>query len=176
MIGEFIIWWLEHNNFKHVTKKEDITDFTYTTLISDMGQFYSITVYWKKGNKRVLKATFLDSLKLIPFKVSETAKTFGLEISKLELDYNKPRSRQHILNAEEREYIKNDVLIMAKALKTLFDENLTKMTRASNSLMDFKKIITERKFYHFFPELDKELDKEIRKAYKRWIYLSFTRL
>lgn len=174
--GEFIIYWLEKHGFKHVTDKKYIEDKTYTTLISDMGQFYNIVVYFKKGNKRVTKATFIDSLKLIPFSVEETAKTFGLEINKLELDYNRPRSRYHFLKQYEKDYIKNDVLIMAKALKILFNENLTKMTRASNSIHDFKQMLGDRKFNHYFPKLTKELDEEIRKAYKRWIYLSFTRL
>lgn len=34
--SEFIIWWALNNGFKHVTKKEDIKENTFTTLISDM--------------------------------------------------------------------------------------------------------------------------------------------
>ena len=49
--GEYIFYWLLKNGFEHVEKKEDIKDSTFTTLISNMGQFYSITVYFKKGNK-----------------------------------------------------------------------------------------------------------------------------
>ena len=134
--GEFIIYYLLKNGFKHVVKKEDIKDNTFTTLISDMGQFYQITVYFTKGNKKVHKVTFIDSLKIIPFSVDEIAKTFDLPISKLKIDYNKPREIGHILTEEEKEYIKNDVLIVAKALKTLFDENLTYMQEGSNSLHD----------------------------------------
>lgn len=72
----------------------------------------------------------------------------------------------HVLTEDERSYIKNDVLIMAKALKILFDEKLTKMTRASNALADFKEIITRPKFLHYFPTLDYDIDKDIRKSYK----------
>jgi hypothetical protein len=71
----------------------------------------------------------------------------------------------------EQEYIKNDVLIVAKALKTLFDDNLTKMTQGSNALNDFKEIIGKKKFEHYFPLLPYEVDKEIRKAYKGRIHL-----
>ena len=39
---------------------------------------------------------------------------------------------------EEKEYIKNDVLIVAQALNVLFKENLKKMTQGSNALNDFK--------------------------------------
>ena len=64
---------------------------------------------------------------------------------------------------------------MNKALKILFDEDLTKMTRAGNALKDYKKIITERRFKHLFPEITKEVDKDIRQSYKRWLYLCKSR-
>ena len=89
--GSFIIYWLLTHGFKHIEKKEEIEDYTFSTLISDMGQFYQITIYYEKGNKTVHKTTFYDSLKIIPFSVDETAKTFNLPISKLSIDYNKPR-------------------------------------------------------------------------------------
>lgn len=46
--GEFIIYWLLHHDFKYVEKKQDIESKTFTTLINEMGQFYTITVYFKK--------------------------------------------------------------------------------------------------------------------------------
>lgn len=174
--GEFIIYWCLTHNFKHVENKDDIKDKTFTTLISDMGQFYSITIYFKKGNKNVHKVTFYDSLKIIPFSVDVIAKSFNLPISKLKIDYKKERKKGHILTIEEKDYIKNDVLIVAKALKTLFDEDLKRMTQGSNALYDYKKIIGKQKFAHYFPELDYNLDKELRKSYKRWFYLFITRI
>lgn len=164
--GEFIIYWALTHGFKHVEKKEDIEANTFTTLISDMGQFYSITLYYSKGNKKVHKTTFYDSLKIIPFSVDETAKAFNLPISKLKIDYKKERYRGWKLTEEEKAYIRNDVQIMAKALKILFDENLTRMTRASNALADYKDIITKSKFLHYFPTLDYDVDKDLRKSYK----------
>lgn len=171
MIGEFLIYWALTHGFNYAEKKEDIKSNTFTTLISDMGQFYQITFYFEKGNKRVHKATFIDSLKIIPFSVEQIAKSFNLEISKLKIDYNKSRKRNHILTEEEREYIKNDVLIVAKALKVLFNEDLTKMTQGSNALNDFKEILTKSKFGHYFPTLDYDIDKDLRKSYKRWFYV-----
>lgn len=96
--GEFIIYWALTHGFKHVKKKEDIEANTFTTLISDMGQFYSITLYYSKGNKKVHKTVFYDSLKIIPFSVEETAKAFNLEITKLEMDYKKPRKLRSCFN------------------------------------------------------------------------------
>lgn len=171
--GEFIIYWLLTHNFKHVKDTKEAEDNTFTTLISDMGQFYSIIIYFKKGNKKTHKVTIYDSLKILPFSVDQIAKSFKLEISKLSIDYNKPRKIGHILTDEERNYIKNDVLIVAKALKTLFDDNLTKMTQGSNALNDYKLLLGDNKFLHYFPELDYDLDKELRKSYKGgFTYLS----
>lgn len=141
------------------------------TLIGDMGQFYSITLYFEKKNKYYIKATFIDSLKIIPFSVEQIAKSFNLPISKLSIDYNKPRKKGYILNNEEKEYIKNDVLIVAKALTVLFNENLKKMTIGSNAVSDFKQLMSKSRFEHLFPPLDKDIDKDLRKAYKRWFYI-----
>lgn len=164
--GEFIIYWALTHGFKHVQNKEEIENNTFTTLISDMGQFYTITLYFEKGNKKVKKVTFIDSLKIIPFSVDMIAKSFNLPISKLKIDYKRERPKGYKLTTEEKEYIKNDVLIVAKALKVLFDEDLKKMTQGSNALNDFKEILTKSKFAHYFPPLDYEVDKDLRKSYK----------
>ena len=164
--GEFIIYYLLKNGFKHVENKKDVEDMTFTTLISDMGQFYNITVYFKKGNKDYVKASFIDSLKIIPFSVEEIAKSFNLPISKLELDYKKEREIGHIITKEEEEYIQNDVKIVAMALEQFFKEDLTKMTIASNSLNSYKKLVGKSRFEHCFPVLDKETDEFIRNSYR----------
>lgn len=168
--GEFIIYWLLKNGFKHVQKQNEIENNTFTTLISNMGQFYNIIVYFKKGNKTVHKVTFIDSLKIIPFPVEDIAKNFGLDICKLEIDYNKPREINHILTNDEKEYIKNDVLIVAKALNIFFSEDLEKMTIASNAITDYKKIVGKGRFEHCFPILNKELDERIKKGLQRRFY------
>lgn len=159
--GEFLIYWLLKHGYKHV-EKENVENNTFTTLISNMSQFYSITVYYKVYNKRYEKITFIDSLKIIPFSVEEVAKCFDLPISKLKIDYGKERpEKNYIMTKEEKAYIKNDVLIMAKALELLFNQDLTKMTQGSNAVCDYKKTI--KNYSRYFPELDRELDAEIRK-------------
>lgn len=133
--GEFIIYYLETHGFKFIQNKKDRADKTYTTLITDMGQFFSIEVYFQVGNKKVKKVTFYDSLKILPFGVDKIAKSFNLPISKLKIDYNEEREIGHILTQEEIDYIQNDVKIVAMALKTLFSEKLTKMTQARKCLV-----------------------------------------
>lgn len=164
--GSFILDYLEKNNFKLIQDEEKPTPHSYKTLITDKGIFYSITIYFDVGNKQVKKATFQDSLKVIGLSVDATARAYNLPISKLTIDYNEFRERGHKLTLEEREYIKNDVRIVAYVLKLFFNEGLKKMTAASNALSDYKKIITEFKFDVLFPELDPRLDADIRKCYK----------
>lgn len=166
--GSFILDYLFKNGFKYIGNKKDKKDKTFTTLISDMGMFYTIEIYFsvKANGKKVKKATLIDSLKIIPFSVEVIAKSFGLPISKLELDYNKKRELGHELTNEEIDYIKNDVKIVAMALKVLFDEGLTKITSAGNALSDYKKFYKEDKFEKLFPVLPSVIDKDIRQSYK----------
>ena len=127
--GEFIISELLKTGYTFVKDKKEAKDKTFTTLISNFGVFYQITIYFKKSGKHTKKVTIIDSLKIIPFSVSQIAKAFGLEESKLEIDYMKVRSRNHSLTKEEKDYIKNDVIIVAKALNIIFSEGLNKMTQ-----------------------------------------------
>ena len=167
MIGSFILNWCLENNYEYIKDKKESRTKTFSTLISDTGLFYQITIWFYKNKNYVRKVTFYDSLKIIPMSVSEISKAFNLEESKLEIDYNKPRAREnYVLTEEEKEYIKNDVVIVAKALNTLFSENLTKMTQGSNALSDYKSMVDKDMFSYYFPSLDKELDKDIRKSYK----------
>lgn len=168
---EFVFWWLFTNGFEHVTDRKEAKTKSFTTLIGDMGQFYSASVYFVKKGRYTIKTTFYDSLKIIPLSVDKIAKSFDMEISKLKIDYDKPRKKSPKLTKEEKDYITNDVLIVAKALKTLFDEDLNKMTQGSNALADYKKIIKASKFFKYFPKLDASIDEDLRKAYKGRLYI-----
>lgn len=162
--GEFILNWLFRNNFRHVKDRKELETKTFTTLISDKGLFYSIEIVFKKQGKKVKKVTIYDSLKIIPLSVKQTAKGFGLPISKLKIDYKKYREVGHKLDEQEVEYLKNDVSIVSMALKTLFDQGLTSMTQGSNALNDYKKIVGTKNFERWFPMPD--YDADIRQSYK----------
>lgn len=162
--GEFILYYLMKNGFEHVESREKRTG-TFSTLISDMGLFYSIEVYFEVG-KKTKKVTFIDSLKIINQSVESMPKTFKLEENKLEIDYNAPREVGHILTGEEEAYVKNDVVIVAKALKYLFDMGLTKMTAGSNALSEYKQITRLNRFRSLYKPLNYEIDKDIRRAYR----------
>ena len=162
--GEFLLYYLIKNGYEWVESKEK-RDNTFSTLISDMGLFYSIEVYFEVG-KKTKKVTFIDSLKIINQTVESMPKTFKIPENKLSIDYNLPREKGHVLTDEEIAYVKNDVVIVAKALKYLFDMGLTKMTAGSNALSEYKEIMLINKFRNLYKPLNYEIDKDIRKAYR----------
>ncbi len=162
--GEFIMVYLFEHGFKHVTDRKDEATKTFSTLISDTGQFYSIKIIFKKEGKTTKKATIYDSLKILPFSVEQVAEGFNLPISKLTLDYTADREVGHVLTPHEVDYIRNDAEIMARALKVLFDQNLTKMTQGSNALFDYKNTVTKKNFERWFPIPDYDYD--VRQSYK----------
>lgn len=162
--GEFILYYLMKNGFEYVESHEK-RDKTFSCLISDMGLFYQIEVYFNVG-KKTKKVTFIDSLKIINQSVESMPRTFKIEENKLEIDYNAPREIGHVLTEEEEAYVKNDVVIVAKALKYLFDMGLTKMTAGSNALSEYKEITKLNRFRSLYKPLNYEIDKDIRRAYR----------
>ncbi len=172
MIGSFLIDYLYKEGYELVKNRKEAKDHTFQCIISDLGAFYEIIVYNEVRSKKVKKITFIDSLKIINMSVKDIAKTFNLQISKLEIDYNMFRPVGYILTSEETEYIKNDVKIVAMALNELFKEKLTKMTAASNAMGYYKQITGRQKFEHYFPELTYEEDSLIRPAYKGRLHIS----
>lgn len=163
--GVWLISWLLNNGFTWISDQKERADNTFTTLIGNMGQFYSITVYFKINKHHTNKVEFYDSLKLFPnFSVEKIAKAFNLPIQKLKIDYYQYRPIGWQLTDEEIAYIRNDVEIVARALKEMFKRGLTKMTIASNAVNNFKE-----HFYGFrrrYPVLPLEVDKDIRKSYR----------
>jgi len=157
--GEFLIYHLFRSGFSHAEGRK-LSNYQFSTLITDMGVFYSITI-------RVNDKTFIfyDSLKIIPLPVKKISKSFGIAQLKGEIDYIKERPIGYIPDSEEIDYVRNDVEIVGKALRYFFDQGLTKMTQASNAFSDFKKIMGEKTFNRLFPNLD-AIDHDIRQSYK----------
>ena len=161
---QFILYYLFHHGF---TYSEEYKDDIFKTLISNNGLFYSLDITYHvfdDGNRWHTK--FYDSLKKLPMSVSSIAKAFNLEEQKEVIDYNLVREKGHELTKEEKSYIKNDVVIIAKALKIQHENNLKKMTIGSDALSDFKKIISTKKYEYLFPSLSKELYEDLKPSYK----------
>lgn len=166
--GCFIISWLLEQGYIYSDEKKSKT---FNSIISVDGEFYKIEVIFDSWGTKKRKITFYDSLKKLPFPVKKIAEDFELPIKKGEINYTLEREKGHILTSDELSYLKNDVQIMAMALKMQFDEGMTKMTIGSDCLSTFKKM--NKDFKYLFPELPIEVDSDIRLAYRGgWTYTS----
>ena len=169
--GEFICNWCETNSFTWVNSSKEAATDTYTTLITNMGAWYSIEIYFEVKGKHRNMVKIYDSLKLLNFSVDAIAKGFDLPIRKLELDYDTYRPEGHELTPHEIDYIRNDVEIMARALDIFMSQGHSKMTIGSNALKNFKDLCPD--FRNLFPVLPNEVDQDIRVSYKGgFTYLS----
>lgn len=130
------------------------------TLITDNLKYYEIEVNSFTGNTIVIR----DSLKLIPLSEAQIAKKFGLDTMKGEIDYNKFREEGYEPTKEEWEYLDNDVYILKRALNSLFDIGINKITIGASALADFKDILGGD-FKTLFPNLA-EYDAWLRPAYR----------
>lgn len=159
-------------------KEKDMPNKSFKYVISDMGQWYSITI---KYNRHTIEIR--DSLKLLPFSVRKIGKSFGTKHQKLDMEYKGFRYAGCIITDEEKEYIANDVLVVKEALEIMFKQGHEKLTIGSCCLSEYKSFYPKEIYNHLFPDLTKfELDMEtygspnadhyVRKSYKGgWCYL-----
>lgn len=164
--AEFIIAWLLSHDFKWIKERKDAESKTFTTLISDKGQFYSMEIFFEKRGHKTNKVTIYDSLKIIPLSIDEIAKGFHLPEQKLKIDYTAHREPGHEITGEESLYLRHDCTIAAKALKSFFDQGLDRMTQGSNALADYKNIIGQKKFKRWFPVPTYRRHMDMKPAYK----------
>lgn len=154
---EFIEVWLFENGFTYEIDRKKLTNKTFTSLMSDAGQFYCATIMM---NNR--KVEFWDSLKVLPGKLEKIAEDFDLPVRKLNIDYT--RAGENERTEEEKAYQKADCEILAYALEKLFDQQLNKMTTGSNAFNEYKIMIGKKNFSRWFPP--PEYDSDIRQAYR----------
>lgn len=163
----------------HFRKNWEMNDKTYKYSISDMGQWYSMTI---KQNGHYIELR--DSLKLLPFSLKAIGKSFQTKHQKLEMEYKGQRYAGCPITQEELKYIANDVLVIKEALEIMFDEGHRKLTIGSCCLDEYRHSKTVGEDYNnFFPDLYQiPLDPEvygsstagewIHKSYKGgWCYL-----
>lgn len=156
--------------------KMDNNEYRYT--ISDRGQWYNIVI---KINNHTIDIR--DSMKLLPFSIKKIGKDFKTKHQKTSIEYTGFRYANCPISPEEKEYIKNDVLVLKEALEIMFDAGHNKMTIGSCCMGEYKLITGKKLFLGLFPDMSKfALDPEhfqqknadayIRKAYKGgWCYL-----
>ena len=153
---------------------------TFKLVVSDMGQWYTITI--KTHDKYIY---LRDSLKLLPFSVSQIGKAFNTKHQKLDMKYGGYRYANCYISDKEKEYIKNDVLVVKEALEIMFSQGHNKLTIGACCLKEYK----HEMFYfydEYFPKLNvyelegesielngvTDIEQWVRKAYKGgWCYL-----
>jgi hypothetical protein len=147
--GKFLIDFLLRNGF--VYDQDRKTDRSFTCLISEFGQFYSIEIVFKVYKKDRISTTFYDSSKKIPLSVSKVAKSFKLPIQKGSIDYKKDRPPGYEPTQDELSYLANDVNILGSALYIQHRQGLDKMTIGSDALTNYKTMVG-KKFKDWFPD------------------------
>lgn len=163
--GCYEVKWLDNkempsNSFKYV--------------ISDKGQFYSITI---KIGRNIIEIR--DSLKLLPFSVKRIGKSFKTKHQKLEMQYKGYRYSGCEITEEERQYIANDVLVIKEALEMMYADGHDKLTIGSCCLHEYKTMTGKEDWQSWFTDQTaiqlpngKNADEFVRKSYKGgWCYV-----
>ena len=162
----FVMDALFRKGYKHTTETKDRQTKTFNTMISDKGLVYQCEIIFYRKGKNIRKVILQDSLKLIPLRVKDIPKAFGLEESKGEIDYE----RHNYLPANspltdiEKDYIIHDVVIVAKALKFMFAHGMNKMTVGACALDRYKEIVGKFTFKRWFPT--PEYHEDVRQSYR----------
>ena len=157
--GSFILDYILKDGYIWVAKNPGKGQFS--TVISNMNKFYSITIVSKEGMKVELR----DSLKKIPLPVRDVPKAFNLESSKGDIDYEMERPVGYLPSQEEWDYLYRDIFIMAQAMRIVLASGMKRLTVGADSLAEFKSL-HGKGFERTFPVLSKTVDDDIRLAYR----------
>lgn len=183
--GEFwLIYFLEHGytqaigaDNKFLSDKE-MPKKSFKYLISDKGQFYTITV--KQGQRMI---RFKDSYKLLPFSLERIGKAFCKKHKKLTMEYTGARYPNCPRTEKEDEYILADVLTQKEALNEMFARGHKRLTIGSCCYHEYKSYFRKDEWNNYFPNLyEYEIDENqfgvenageyIRKSYRGgWCYV-----
>lgn len=123
---------------------------TFKYTISDMGQWYTITL---RQNDRIIRIQ--DSLKLIPRSVKQMGKDFGTKHRKTEIEYEGFRYAGGEISEEETEYIKNDILVVAESLEYMLSQGHDRLTIGACCLAEFKTLVGKDNYAALYPNLYK---------------------
>lgn len=158
--GSYILNWLHVNGYSYV--EQGNAPMTYTVLVTDRGIWFCGSCTNAEGKT----INFRDSLKKIPLKVQQIPKAYGLEQSKGEIDYKKPRHVGYEPDELELEYVRHDTEIVARAIKQHFDKGLTAMTAPADAMNDYKERVNfDSLFIPKFWKSHPDIERYCRRAY-----------
>lgn len=162
----FVMDALFRMGFKHTTENSERQSRTFNTMISDKGLVYQCEIIFYRKGKNIRKVILQDSLKLIPLRVKDIPKAFGLPESKGEIDYERHNylPSDSPLTEEEKDYIIHDVVIVAKAINYMYSQGLDRMTIGSCALAEYKSIIGKATFKRWYPT--PEYHNDVKQSYR----------
>lgn len=164
--GEFILYWLLTNGWVENQNSRAIP-FTFKATISKMAQWYQIDLCYERKGRNIVHSTLIDSLKKLPFSVKQIGESFGGGLRKTTANYDSDFNNSDWLNDDKaKEYIHNDVAIVANALQQGFDNGLNKMTIGSDALADYKSIVGKKLYNRWFPSISQNLYDELKLYYR----------
>lgn len=165
--GAFIMQYLLKNGYEQSLKLDEAGNIdgflrqnkmenrTIKYLISEKNLWYSITIKTENGNLIDIR----DSFKLLPFTLKKIGEDFKTKHQKLDMEYVGERHAGSVITKEEREYIKNDVLVLKEAIEILQEQNHTKLTIGSCCMDDFKHSVlpTDNEMLRYYNSLPSEM-------------------
>lgn len=175
--GTFIVSWLFNHGYSWQKDKNKLLTREFSTLISDMGMWYTINI-----NTGVINIELRDSLKLVPFSLKQCGKAFKTKHQKLDMEYTGYRFSGCEITDEEMAYIKNDVYVLREVLEFMFEQGHKSLTIGSCCMYEYRGTLCSDEFKTHFPDLTKIVldehyesstaDEYIRKSYRGgWCYV-----
>lgn len=163
--GSFIVDFLLREGYIFTNERaKDMKSNTFNVCISQMGSWYFMRI--KKGHRLI---TIRDSLKLMPSSLSRIAQAFKTKHKKLTMEYEGDRKAYCEIPEKDKEYIKNDVLVLKEALEKMFNEGHNKLTIGSCCLEEFKKTYDKIDYKNLFPDLtDEPVDERYFSCWNAW--------
>lgn len=190
--GSFCLNYLLRNGFTQAfdlfdeknkrPKAKEMPNKSFNYVISNLGSWYCITIC-VNGNIIEIR----DSLKLLPFSLEKIGKDFNTPHQKLTMEYKGERFPNCYISPEEKEYILNDVYVLAEALEIMFGLGYDKITIGACCMAEYKNLTnyTDKTWGLTFPKLYDIMlnsslfgsdcaDEYIRKSYHGgWCYCPF---
>lgn len=159
--GAFILWHLTQN-LGYTWTADKPAKGQFSTVISDMRQYYRFEIHWKNGNRTEVR----DSLKVIRMPLRAIPAAFGLPEEKGQIEYDTYVNPPETINENEIDYLYKDCKIVGDALKILWEHGNNRLSSAANALAAYKTSIGLNNYDAWFPKLPLNIDRFIRKAYK----------
>lgn len=141
---------------------------TFKYMISEKGQFYSLTL--KIKGKYI---EFRDSYKILPFNLKRIGQAFKTKHQKLDMEYKGFRYPNCPRTEEEDKYIANDVLVIKEAMEIMLEQGHDKPTIGSCCLEEFKKTYHKDDYNTFFPPLNTEMCEELNISFDEYVRNSY---